>query len=120
MTKGEQFRSFLSIDTLINSILKLYNTPNWTDYSINSAINLSEQHYYCIAEVANLIANKLNLQNKLIVGALEYRSDEVWHQKPCLKLATKLLGEGYTTNFENMISKIIESMRCEYEDRKNV
>ncbi|AZZ35282.1 hypothetical protein CIK05_00175 [Bdellovibrio sp. qaytius] len=106
MTPGEQYRSFVSIKTLEKTIQTLLLKSSWQEYSRANALNVSDPQYWKMKDVALLIS-ELIPNSKIEVGALNYRTEEVWHQQPDLHLITKLLGNSYENDFKEDLKKLI-------------
>lgn len=110
MTLGEQFRSFLSVKTLIKTIDALLSQPEHAVALPGHALNVSEPHYLQLQEMAQLILKKIT-QGKINFGALPYRSDEVWHQNPDLTQLQKILGPSYAQDINTTLNDTITSIR---------
>jgi nucleoside-diphosphate-sugar epimerase len=111
MTAGDQYRSFLSVDTLVKTVEALLSSPSWETYG--PILNVSEPHYMKIKDMVQLIQNKIRSGN-ILAGEIPYRTDEVWHQNPNLRKLKSLLGENYFQPLELTVDEMIESIRlCE-------
>ena len=106
MTAGEQYRSFVSIKTLEKVIAALLKKSSWLEFAPSHAINLSEPHYYQLKDVAKILEAMI-LGSRVEMGALQYRKDEVWHQKPNLRAIKRLLGEHYQTDFISELKDLL-------------
>lgn len=107
MTLGEQFRSFVSVSTLVRTIDRLLQLENWSLISNNHALNVSSPDYLQMKEVAQLIASLIP-KGRITFGALDYRPDEIWHQKPNLQNLVKLIGPDFEPLLETINQMISE------------
>jgi len=108
MTAGDQYRSFLSVSTLVNAIEALLNQPSWQKYG--PILNVSEPHYLKIRDLVLMLQKKIR-SGDVQFGEVPYRDDEVWHQKPSLVKLKALLGESYYSSLESTLDQLIESIR---------
>lgn len=107
MTKGEQFRSYAHIQTVVRTINALIDAAEpWSALTDKNCLNVSDDTYISIAQVADLVV-KLIPNGTVNKGVLPYRDQEVWHQKPSLKKIMKLLGPSFSSNFESKIEEIV-------------
>lgn len=85
MTKGEQWRSFVNISTIVSLVDELHNQKSWPV----DLLNVSSPHNYRqIVDVAKFV-KKLIGRGSLEIGAIPYRETEVWHQRPRLERLEK-------------------------------
>ncbi|MCC2677651.1 MAG: hypothetical protein K0R29_227 [Pseudobdellovibrio sp.] len=85
MTAGDQYRSFTSVSTLVNTVQALLTA-------------------------AFLLQKKIN-SGQVVFGAVPYRDDEVWHQNPSLNKLKQLLGDNYYAPIEKTLDEMIASIR---------
>ncbi len=90
MTKGEQWRSFVSKKLLSRCFNELIKLKSWTEFNRGDVFNLSSANYLKLVDVVRLV-QELIPNSQIKVGALEYRNDEVWHQNPNLDLMKRLM-----------------------------
>lgn len=106
MTKGEQYRSFVAVSTLVHVVFKLIELPSWDHYQKLNALNVSDHDYYQLGDVAKAIFSLIQ-RGQLDVGTIPYRLDEVWHQNPSLEIVDKLLNRSNSSSFNDNINKLI-------------
>jgi len=106
-TKGEQWRSFVSISLLSLCIDKLMSSTNWKNLNRAGGFNLSAPNYLQLKEVVKLTQDLIPAA-KVDFGAIAYRQDEVWHQNPNLDLMRELLGKDSGEDFKLKLRETIE------------
>jgi nucleoside-diphosphate-sugar epimerase len=74
MTGGSQKRDFLYIDDLIYAILNIINYEN----NKNETFNICSGKSIMLKELALIISSKLKKEHLLKIGALPYRTNEIW------------------------------------------
>jgi len=74
MTAGEQIRDFLTVEQVLDYIIKLTETDksNYEIVNICSGIGIK------LKEIATRLAKELGKENLLKIGSVEYRDNEVW------------------------------------------
>jgi nucleoside-diphosphate-sugar epimerase len=74
MTAGEQIRDFLTVEQVLDYIIKLTETDksNFEIVNICSGIGIK------LKEFATRLAKELGKENLLKIGSVEYRDNEVW------------------------------------------
>jgi len=108
MTGGDQYRSFLSVSTLVKTVEALLKVTDWQRYG--PILNVSEPHYFKIKDLVQLLQQKIKSE-KVLFGEVPYRADEVWHQNPSLNRLKRLLGENYYPPIDKTLDEMIESIR---------
>ena len=101
---GIQYRDFLHIDDLINSVLKCYNNKAAIGQIINIGSGKPEQ----IKNVIGLIKNKIK-RGYPQFGKIKLRSDENIKVYPSLLKAKKILNWKPTIQFKRGLFKTIKS-----------
>jgi nucleoside-diphosphate-sugar epimerase len=102
MTKGEQTRDFVFIDDFMEAI-KLA-----IDKQIDGIFNIGTGTGIQIKEIAELVAQKLEADDKLILGALPYRDNEIWNYALSYEHIKNSLGWQPRTNIEQGIDKLLK------------
>jgi nucleoside-diphosphate-sugar epimerase len=74
LTKGEQKREFNHVDDLLEAILQSL----YIKESQGKTLNIGSGQSISIKEVAMFIAKKMGKADKLRIGALPYRENEIW------------------------------------------
>lgn len=87
LTKGEQRREFNYVDDLIDAILRSLIVED----SQGKIINIGCGSSVSIREIALMIAKKLDKIDRLKIGALEYRKNEIWDMYCDNSLAKSIL-----------------------------
>jgi len=82
---GQQTRSFMYIDDLVDGLIKMMNTPN----NITGPINLGNPIEFSILELANLIIELTESKSKIVFKPLP--QDDPTQRKPDISLAIKTL-----------------------------
>jgi nucleoside-diphosphate-sugar epimerase len=108
MTAGDQYRSFTSVSTLVNTVQALLTAASWDKYG--PILNVSEPYYFKIKDLVVLLQKKIN-SGQVVFGAVPYRDDEVWHQNPSLNKLKQLLGDNYYAPIEKTLDEMIASIR---------
>ncbi len=107
---GQQTRSFMYVDDLVEGLIKMMNTPD----SIIGPINLGNPTEFSILELANRIISLTESKSKLVFKPLP--QDDPTQRKPDISLAIKSL-EGWLPKVEleaglkptiNYFSKILK------------
>ncbi|AZZ35303.1 hypothetical protein CIK05_00295 [Bdellovibrio sp. qaytius] len=111
MTKGEQFRSFVPVDVLVETILKFIELKNWNGYHNKNALNVSTAYYYQLSDVARFVRKKIR-KGRLKIGSVPYRTDEVWHQKPNLDVLDRLNLDSSKSSFEVGLQRVINTYQA--------
>jgi nucleoside-diphosphate-sugar epimerase len=104
MTKGEQYRSFVHVDVLVDTIKRLITLDTWK--GLPQSLNVSEPHYFQLKALAEKV-QKMIPNSHIEFGALNYRENETWHQMPDLTEIKKLLGPHFETNFGSQLKNLI-------------
>lgn len=105
MTKGEQYRDFIFIEDLIRAIKKTI----LNDEVSGLVINIASGKTYQLCDIANKIANLLNAENYLNVGALEYRKLEIMNYSVDINLAITKLNWNPITTIDEGLAITIDS-----------
>jgi len=82
---GQQTRSFMYIDDLVDGLIKIMNTPN----NVIGPINLGNPIEFSILELANLIIALTESKSKIVFKPLP--QDDPTQRKPDISLAIKTL-----------------------------
>jgi nucleoside-diphosphate-sugar epimerase len=96
MTEGEQIRDFLHIDDLINSIIYI----SLSDQSKGEVINICSGKGEKLIDLAQKISAILNKENRLEIGALPYRLNEIWEMIGENGKLKKYFNEEFKTIFD--------------------
>jgi nucleoside-diphosphate-sugar epimerase len=102
MTRGEQWRSFIYVQSICELITFLHQSASWK-YDV---VNISGPNYLQIATVARSI-HKTIQNGRLNIGSLPYRPFEVWHQKPSLDRLQAMVPQLKFNSFNHDISHVI-------------
>jgi len=105
MTKGEQFRDFIYIDDLIEAIKKTILIDNLTGFTFNIASGIS----FKLSNIAIKIANILNAEDNLQIGALDYRKSEIMNYSVDITLALAKLNWKPNTSIDEGLVITIDS-----------
>lgn len=105
MTKGEQYRDFLYIDDLIEAIKKTILIDNLTGSTFNIASGIS----FKLSNIAIKIANILNAEDNLQIGALDYRKSEIMNYTVDIALALDKLNWKPNTSIDEGLVITIDS-----------
>jgi nucleoside-diphosphate-sugar epimerase len=108
MTLGHQSRAFTHINTVSTVISKLVTDATWQI----PVINVSDRLYAELREIAERIYSLIN-SGVIAFGALPYRHDEVWHQRPSLSILHSVLKDIAEPNFEKEIAAIVSNRKKE-------
>ena len=111
LTKGEQKREFNYVDDLIDAILKSLIIKNENNLIFNVGCGKSIR----INDIAYLISNILNKNDKIMVGELEYRPNEIWDMYCDNSLAKKILNWEPKTSLKMGLEKTIAWYETLYE-----
>jgi nucleoside-diphosphate-sugar epimerase len=87
LTKGEQKREFNHVDDLIEAILQSL----YIKESQGKTLNIGSGQSISIKEIAIIIATKMGKVDRLKIGALQYRENEIWDMYCDNSLAKKIL-----------------------------
>jgi nucleoside-diphosphate-sugar epimerase len=101
MTAGEQWRSYVHTETVSDVVMRLIELPSWQF----SVLNVSDDNYVQIREVAETVRKHIG-RGTLEIGALSYRPEEVWHQKPDLARLHSLMAGTPGRNFWEELEKL--------------
>jgi nucleoside-diphosphate-sugar epimerase len=106
MTSGEQLRDFIHIDDVLSALVLCGLHPN----SYNQIFNVCSGEGLKLRDLATIVANNMGKQNRLKVGALNYRNNEVWEMIGSNKKIYDLLGFSPIIKIEDGINEIIDSL----------
>jgi nucleoside-diphosphate-sugar epimerase len=87
LTKGEQKREFNHVDDLIDAILQSL----YIKESQGKTLNIGSGQSISIKEIAMIIAQKMGKVDRLKIGALQYRENEIWDMYCDNSLAKSIL-----------------------------
>jgi nucleoside-diphosphate-sugar epimerase len=105
MTKGEQIKDFIYIDDFL-SALKLV-----LDQNVLGIYNIGNGTGVPIKKVAECIGNKLVVNNKIKIGAIPYRNNEIWSYVPNCRQLKNVTGWKPTIPLEQGIEKILNDLK---------
>ncbi len=108
MTLGQQYRSFVHISVIVETILTLVDELRWEQFCRKNSLNVSSPFYFQLQEVAHIVHSLIN-KGSLNIGALPYRDEEVWHQKPDLTLLNKLIKRDLNLDFKKEMQELINA-----------
>ncbi|MGA3288662.1 MAG: GDP-mannose 4,6-dehydratase [Candidatus Bathyarchaeia archaeon] len=107
LTKGEQKREFNYVDDLLDAILRslFFKNSQGKILNIGSGLSIS------IKEIAMCIAKKIGKVDKLKIGALQYRENEIWDMYCDNSLARNILNWEPKVSLDEGLEKTIEWYR---------
>ena len=111
--KGNQTRSFLYIDDLVDGMIKMMNSNE----KFIGPINLGNPHEISINELSNCISKLINSKSNVIYKKLP--ADDPIRRKPSIEIATKKLFWKPTVNLENGLIKTINYFKNLLTDENN-
>lgn len=102
--KGDQTRSFCYVDDLVDAIIRMMNTKDFS-----GPVNLGNPGEFTVLELAKLVVNKVGGKSKIIFEPLP--DDDPKKRKPDITLAKEKLGWEPQIMLESGIEKTIEYFR---------
>jgi nucleoside-diphosphate-sugar epimerase len=109
MSGGEQTRDYIYRDDLIEAILLASTKPE----AIGKVINISSGVPILLKEIARLTALKIgeDAENRLDIGKIDYRANEIMEYVAGYQLAEKILGWYPRTALHDGLTVTVEYFR---------
>lgn len=104
MTKGEQTRDFVYIDDFVDAV-KLA-----VDKRFSGIFNIGTGSGVKIKIIAELVAEKLGLSDKLQIGSLPYRDNEIWNYALSYESLKNTAGWQPQINIEQGIEYLLKNL----------
>lgn len=114
MTKGEQTRDFIYVSDMVNGIIKASETKA----ARGEILNLASGKSYTIRDVVMKILTLLGNRNKVIMGGLEYRPNEIWESCFNIDKAMNLLKWKPQINLETGLKMTVDWYSREFRERR--
>ena len=110
LTPGEQKREYNYIENISDAIIASIENNDIE----REIINIGSSHSVKIKDIALKIANVLNKQNLLQIGAIPYRENEIWDMYCDNSKAIKLLNWKPKVDFDSGLQMTIEWFRTNF------
>lgn len=104
LTKGEQLRDYLHVEDLCIAILKVIEAPK---KAAGQIYNVGSGEVKSIRDVAKIVAQKINAEGLLDIGAIPYREKEIFDYRVSIDKIKEDLGWEPMTSIEEGLSGLL-------------
>jgi nucleoside-diphosphate-sugar epimerase len=109
MTEGRQTREFTYVDDLVDGFVRAL----WKPGIDGEVINVCSDAEISIRDLALTVLELLGNPVRPLIGALDYRPNEIWRFIGDNTKARELLGWAPTTSLEDGLAKTIEWLKAQ-------